>query len=97
MIFTINAEKAIFLACELIRRAAKHRFIPDYLLADTWFTCSELINKVRKLGRGGIHFPGIMKNGRRKFEYEGKTFGDDGMGTFVCSLLSLKQNKLPSI
>jgi len=64
----------ITLACELIRGAVRHRFIPDYLLVDTWFTCSELINTVRKLANGGIHFLGMVKNGKRKFEYDGKTF-----------------------
>lgn len=64
----------ITLACQLLHSAIKHRFIPDYVLTDTWFTCAEIINKVRNLANGEIHFLGMIKDGRRKYEYEEKVF-----------------------
>lgn len=62
----------ITLSCELISRAVKRGFIPDYVLSDTWFTCAELINKVRSLARGMIHFLGMIKDGKRNYLYEGR-------------------------
>jgi hypothetical protein len=64
----------ITLSCELISRAVKHGFIPDFLLTDTWFTCAKLINKVKSLAGGKIHFLGMIKNGRRKFIYNDLEF-----------------------
>ena len=64
----------ITLACELIRTAVKRRFIPDYVLTDTWFTCAALINTVRNLAGGKIHFLGMIKGGKRKYEYKGQFF-----------------------
>lgn len=64
----------ISLACELIRTAIKHHFIPDYLLTDTWFTCAKLINTVRSIAKGKIHFLGMIKGGRRKYKYDGQVF-----------------------
>jgi len=69
----LNKDK-ITLACDLIRNAIKHRFIPDYVLTDTWFTCSKLINMIRNIAKGKIHFLGMIKNGRRKYEYDGQVF-----------------------
>jgi hypothetical protein len=64
----------ITLACELICKAVKHRFIPEYVLTDTWFTCTKLINTVKSIANGKIHFLGMIKNGRRKYEYDGQLF-----------------------
>lgn len=64
----------ISLACELIRAAIKHRFIPDYVLTDTWFTCAKLINSLKSIAKGKIHFLGMIKGGRRKYEYDGQVF-----------------------
>jgi hypothetical protein len=64
----------ITLACELIRKAVKHRFIPEYVLTDTWFTCAELINTVKGVANGEINFLGMIKNGKRKYEYDGQLF-----------------------
>ncbi len=43
-------------------------------MTDTWFTCAELINKVRSLAKGKIHFPGMVKPGTRKYTFEGKDY-----------------------
>jgi len=64
----------ITLGCELICTAIKHRFIPDYVLTDTWFTCAKLINKVKSVAKGKIHFLGMIKAGKRKYEYDGQIF-----------------------
>ena len=64
----------ITLACQLFVEAVKNKFIPDYLLTDTWFTCAELINKVRNCTNNRTHFLGMIKNGRRKFTYNGSEY-----------------------
>jgi hypothetical protein len=64
----------ITLACQLFAEAVKNKFIPDYLLTDTWFTCAELINKVRNITNGKTHFLGMIKNGTRKFTYNDAEF-----------------------
>ena len=53
----------ITLSRELLSRAVEHAFIPDFFLTDTWFTCARLINKVKSLAEGKIHFLGMIKNG----------------------------------
>jgi len=64
----------ITLSCQLFAEAVKNKFIPDYLLTDTWFTCAELINKVRNCTDNRTHFLGMIKNGRRKFTYNGSEY-----------------------
>lgn len=64
----------ITLACQLISRAIKYGYRPDYILVDSWFTCKELINKVRSLNGGKIHFLGMVKHGRRKYFFEGASY-----------------------
>ena len=58
---------------EMIKRAVKNGFIPDYVLTDSWFTCEKLIKIVRKLKKGAIHFLGPMKI-NRVFVYQGKKY-----------------------
>jgi len=62
----------ITLAGDLIRRAIKHRFIPDYVMFDSWFTCAELINLVRRLAGGSMHILAMIKGGTRKFSFAGQ-------------------------
>ena len=64
----------ITLACQLFTEAIKNKFIPDYLLTDSWFTCAQLINKVRNITNGKTHFLGMIKNGRRQFTYNDSKF-----------------------
>jgi len=64
----------ISLACEMFTRAVKKGFIPDFFLCDTWFTCADIMNKVRLKSKGKTHFLGMIKDGRRKFIYEGQKF-----------------------
>ena len=60
------------LTCEMLNRAVKQGFIPDFVLCDTWFTCAQIINYVRGLNKGTIHFLGMIKNGKRKFDFKGQ-------------------------
>jgi len=75
----------ITLGCELLTNAVKHGFIPDFVMTDTWFTCAKLINKVRSLAKGAIHFLGMIKNGPRKYLYEGKKFSLSELRKHVMS------------
>lgn len=62
------------LTCEMLNRAVKQGFVPDFVLCDTWFTCAQIINYVRGLNKGTIHFLGMIKNGKRKFDFEEQKF-----------------------
>lgn len=64
----------ITLGCEMLVRAVEQGFVPDFVLCDTWFTCARLINQVRSLGQGTVHFLGMIKDGRRKLLYAGAEF-----------------------
>jgi hypothetical protein len=64
----------ITLACQLFTEAVKNKFIPDFLLTDSWFTCAELINMVRNITKNKTHFLGMIKNGTRKFTYNDEYF-----------------------
>ncbi len=61
----------ITLAGDMIRRATKRGFIPNYVMFDSWFTCAELINLVRRLAHGYIHVLAMIKGGKRKFPFAG--------------------------
>ncbi len=51
-----NAEK-------MIRRAVYHGFVPDYVLADSWFFSYSILVTVRALAKGDIHYLGMAKMG----------------------------------
>ena len=63
----------ISLAIAMLRRAVKNGFIPQFVLTDSWFTCLELIKVVRSLGKGSVHFLGMIKFSSRKLEWEGSS------------------------
>jgi len=64
----------ITLACELLGRAAKNGYVPDYTLVDSWYTCAQVINKARSLKGGKSHFLGMVKPGKRLFTYNGNEY-----------------------
>lgn len=64
----------ITLACELMGRAAKNGYAPDYVLVDSWYTCAQIINKARSLNCGKTHFLGTVKPGKRLFTYNGEEY-----------------------
>jgi hypothetical protein len=57
-------------AIALIKRAVKHGFVPDYVLTDSWFSSEKMINTIRKLKEGIIHFLGMVKMDKRLYEYQ---------------------------
>ena len=69
----------ITLACQLFTEAVKNKFIPDFLLTDSWFTCADLINMVRNITKNKTHFLGMIKNGTRKFTYNDENFTLSGL------------------
>ena len=64
----------IRLAVEMLRRAVSRQFIPEYVLCDSWYTCAEIINETRQLASGAIHYLGMVKDGKRKYIYEGHNY-----------------------
>ena len=52
-------------------------------MADTWFTCAKLINVVRSLANGSVHFLGMIKAGPRKFLYDGQEFTLNQLGKYL--------------
>lgn len=62
----------ISLAISMLKRAVRKGFVPQYVLADSWFTCLLLIKVVRSLAKGCIHFLGMVKFMKRKYEWRGR-------------------------
>jgi predicted nucleic acid-binding Zn finger protein len=59
----------IKLSIELFLRTVLHGIAVDYVLCDSWFTCSELLTAVR--GKGS-HLIGMYKFVTTKFDYQGR-------------------------
>ena len=64
----------IDVALQMIRRAARYGFIPKYILADSWFATKKLINGVRCLKGGMIHFLGMMRQNKQNYRFNGKLY-----------------------
>jgi hypothetical protein len=70
-----NAQRAqealkskLTVAVEMLRRAWGYTALrAQYVLCDSWFTCEELIQSVREIGNGTLHFVGLAKNGNTKY------------------------------
>lgn len=56
----------------MIKRAAKHGFIPQYILCDSWFSSEKFIAAIRKIKKGAIHFLGMVRQDKRCYLYDGK-------------------------
>ena len=59
-------------AISMIKRAAKHGFVPQYLLCDSWFSSEKFITSIRKIKQGAMHFLGMVRQDKRKYLYNGK-------------------------
>ncbi len=59
-------------AIALIKRAVKHGVVADYVLSDSWFSSEKLIKTVRQLKQGIIHFLGMVKMDKRRYDYQGQ-------------------------
>jgi len=71
----------------MIARAIKKGFIPQYVLADSWFITDGFIKSVLKLKSkktGPIHVIGLMKS-NRKVQYNGKTHNADVLPKIFAS------------
>lgn len=62
----------IDVAIEMLQRAWKHGIRAQYLLADSWFACEKIIKEVRVIGKGAVHYIGLGKMGKTKYEVREK-------------------------
>lgn len=89
-------------AIEMLQRAWRHGIHAQYLLADSWFTCEKLIGAVRSIGEGAVHYIGLGKMGKTKYEVRGKSHNANQLVTlyerkethqcrkYKCLYISLK-------
>ena len=61
-------------AVKMIKRAVKHGFIADYVLADSWFVSEYFINSIRKIKQGIVHVLGMCKMDKRKYLFNGEQY-----------------------
>jgi len=59
---------------EMIKRAVKHGFVPEYVLCDSWFFSLKLLKTVRALKNGSVHLLSMCKMGKINFEWMGKEY-----------------------
>ncbi|MFZ2340442.1 MAG: IS4 family transposase, partial [Bacteroidales bacterium] len=58
-------------AIDMVRRAIREGIRFDYLLSDSWFTCSDRVRFI-KSGHVRCHFPGMIRMAKTKYRYQGK-------------------------
>lgn len=66
-------ESKIKLVIEMIKRIIKLRVHFDYILADSWFACAEIIQFVTSR-HIQCHYLGMIKMGKTKYHYKGKDY-----------------------
>lgn len=59
---------------QMIKRAVKHGFVPEYVLSDSWFFCLQLLKAVRALKNGSVHLLSMCKMGKINFDWMGKDY-----------------------
>ena len=64
-------QKKIRKAIDMVRRAIKEGIRFDYLLSDSWFTCTDIVAFI-KSRHIKCHFLGMIKMAKTKYRYEGK-------------------------
>ena len=64
-------QKKIQKAIDMVRRAIKEGIRFDYLLSDSWFTCTDIIRFV-KSRHVRCHFLGMIKMAKTKYRFNGK-------------------------
>lgn len=57
-------------AVKMIKRAVKHGFMADYVLADSWFITHSFIAGIRKIKQGAFHVLGACRMDKRKYLLE---------------------------
>lgn len=63
----------ITLMIEMIKRVIKHKIHFDYVLADSWFACAEIIQFITRR-HVKCHYLGMIKMGNTKYRYQGKDY-----------------------
>ena len=58
-------------AIKMFKRALSQGFKVDYVLVDSWFTCSAFINAVLSVKKQVVHLIGMYKIPKTKFGYAG--------------------------
>ena len=66
-------QSKIALMIEMIRRVIKRKIHFDYILADSWFACAEIIKFVTSR-HTKCHYLGMIKMSRTKYIYKGKEY-----------------------
>lgn len=62
----------ITIMLEMLKRAVKHGFVPDYVLMDKWFISEKVIKVIRLLRKGRIHIVAACRKDKRKYVFRGK-------------------------
>ena len=66
-------QSKIALMIEMIRRIIKRKMHFDYILADSWFACADIIRFVTSR-HVRCHYLGMIKMGKTKYTYKGKEY-----------------------
>lgn len=66
-------QSKIVLMMEMIRRVIKQKIHFDYILADSWFACADIIKFVTSR-HVKCHYLGMIKMGKTKYTYKGKGY-----------------------
>ena len=74
----------ITLMIEMIKRLIKRKIHFDYILADSWFACAEVIKFVTSR-HIKCHYLGMVKMGRTKYHYKGKDYTAKALSTLLDS------------
>lgn len=74
-------EKKTDVALKMIRRAVHNKFVPDYVLMDSWFSSIKLFKAIRKMKNHAIHIVAMMKIGTTKYSVDGKLYSAKGLLT----------------
>ena len=69
----------IDMGIEMVKRATESGLQADYVLCDSWFTCEKLLREVRSVNGGKIHYVGLAKLGKTKYEVEGHSHNAQGL------------------
>ncbi len=64
-------QNKIYKAIDMVRRAIKEGIRFDYLLSDSWFTCTDIVRFI-KSRHARCHFLGLIKMAKTKYRYQGK-------------------------
>ena len=59
---------------KLLKRAVKSGFSAKYVLVDSWFTCKDMLEAVRSMCDGALHFIGMVKKDARKYDVKNQQY-----------------------